>query len=186
MTGDAELVERAKRGDRTALEQLLERHLPMVYRFVAVRSAGQRADVEDIVQESLIAAAGSLRNLRAERDGSVPKWLLAIARHKIADHRRRLRPILQSDLDDMHTRADADADVADMAASRDRDRRLHEALGALTPEQAEVLVLRFIVGLELVEVAAVTGRTVGAVKSLQHRGLASLEKMLVLAGEDWG
>lgn len=99
MTGDELLVDRAKRGDRSALEKLLEKHLPMVFRFVTMRLGAQRADVEDVVQETLIAAAGSINRVRAERDGSIPKWLLAIARHKVADHYRRSFAIPETSID---------------------------------------------------------------------------------------
>jgi RNA polymerase sigma-70 factor (ECF subfamily) len=53
----------------------------------------------------------------------------------------------------------------------------------LTSEQEEVLVLRFVLGFEGAQVAAITGRTLGAVKALQHRGLASLEKVLAVQEE---
>src|SRR6267143_3889318 len=89
MTPADELVERAKNGNGQALEALLERHLPMVYRFVSMRLGRGHADVDDVVQETLIAAAGSIGSLRAEREGAVPAWFLTIARHKVADHFRR-------------------------------------------------------------------------------------------------
>jgi RNA polymerase sigma-70 factor (ECF subfamily) len=184
LTADDLLVDRAKRGDRAALEELLEKHLSMVYRFVTVRLGAQRADVEDVVQETLIGAAGSIHSLRADRDGSVPKWLLAIARHKLADHYRRSSAIPPAGADGGAIAADHQvADVTEIAEAWDRRRRLREALRELTAEQSEVLEMRFILGFDLGEVAAITGRSIGAVKALQHRGLASLEKLL--ASEVW-
>jgi RNA polymerase sigma-70 factor (ECF subfamily) len=172
LTADELLLDRAKRGDQTALEELLEKHLAMVFRFVAMRLDAQRADVEDVVQETLIAAAASIHTLRANRDGSIPKWLLAIARHKVADHYRRSPGIPEAGADGEV------ADVSEIVETRDRRRRLRAALRELTPEQSDVLELRFILDLSLVEVATITGRSIGAVKALQHRGLASLEKLL--------
>ena len=151
----------------------------MVYRFVTMRLGAQRADVEDVVQETLIAAAGSIRSLRADRDASTPKWLLGIARHKVADHYRRSAAIPATSADAEVAPADHEvADVTEIADARDRRRKLREALRELTSEQYEVLEMRFILGFDLGEVAAITGRSVGAVKALQHRGLASLEKLL--------
>jgi RNA polymerase sigma-70 factor (ECF subfamily) len=179
LTADELLVDRAKRGDRSALEELLEKHLAMVFRFVTMRLGAPRADVEDVVQETLIAAAGSINGLRAERDGAIPKWLLAIARHKVADHYRRSPASTETSIDGEVGSAEHEiADVAEIVSARDRRRRVRQALRGLTPEQSEVVELRFILGFDLAEVAAMTGRSVGAVKALQHRGLASLQKLL--------
>ena len=63
-------------------------------------------------------------------------------------------------------------------AERDQTARLREALRGLTPEQEEVLILRFILGFGINETAEITRRPAGAVKSMQHRALASLQQML--------
>lgn len=160
-------------------------HLPMVFKFVSMKMGRDHADLEDVVQETLVAAAGSIGSLRAEREGSAPKWFLTIARHKVADHYRRslARPQASPDGElavDIFTEGQ---DVPEIVIQRDRERRLHAAMHELTPEQEEVLVLRFVLGFDGAQVAAITGRMPGAVKALQHRGLASLEKLLVRQGE---
>jgi RNA polymerase sigma-70 factor (ECF subfamily) len=180
MAAPDELVQRAKNGDGQALDALLERHLPMVYRFVSMRLGRGHADVDDVVQETLIAAAGSIKSLRAERDGAVPAWFLTIARHKVADNLRRApTPAL-----DLNAISDPQ-DVQEIVGDRDRDRRLREAMSNLTAEQEEVLVLRFVLGFDGDQTAAITQRTLGAVKALQHRGLASLERLLQREGTEW-
>ena len=182
MAAADDLVERAKNGDKDALDALLERHLPMVYRFVSMRLGRDHADLDDVVQETLIAAARSVGSLRAERDGAVPAWFLTIARHKVADHFRRspeVRELVDTEA------VSLDRDVHEIVAGRDRDRRLREAMRSLTSEQEEVLVLRFVLGFDGEQTAAITGSTVGAVKALQHRGLASLEKLLLSQDEEW-
>jgi len=181
MAGADDLVERAKNGDGRALDALLERHLPMVYRFVTMRLGRDHADVDDVVQETLIAAASSIMSLRAERDGAAPAWFLTIARHKLADHTRRA-PIRHLDAEAVV----AESDVQQIVSDRDRDRRLREAMARLTSDQEEVLVLRFVLGFDLDQTSAITGRTVGAVKALQHRGLASLERIIKGAGLESG
>jgi RNA polymerase sigma-70 factor (ECF subfamily) len=170
-----ELVKRAKNGDSQALDTLLEQHLPMVFRFVSMRLGRGHADLDDVVQETLIAAARSIGSLRAERDGAVPAWFLTIARHKVADHFRR-SPERTEELEPRA--AVAGSDVPEIVSERDRDRRLRDAMRQLTPEQEEVLILRFALGFDGEQTAAITGRTVGANKALQHRGLVTLEKLL--------
>jgi RNA polymerase sigma-70 factor (ECF subfamily) len=140
------------------------------------------ADLDDVVQETLIAAARSIGSVRAERDGAVPAWFLTIARHKVADHFRRSPERTDALAVDSAVEG---SDVQAIVAERDRDRRLRQAMRDLTPEQEEVLVLRFVLGFDIDQTAAITGRTLGAVRALQHRGLASLEKLLVGGGEEW-
>jgi len=177
-----ELVKRAKNGDSQALDALLERHLPMVYRFVSIRVGREHADLDDVVQETLISAARSIGSLRAERDGAVPAWFLTIARHKVADHFRRTPERTEA----LDARAATEGpDVQEIVSERDRGRRLRDAMRQLTPEQEEVLVLRFVLGFDGEQTAAITGRTVGATKALQHRGLASLEMLLLSQTGEW-
>ncbi|MDQ2943369.1 MAG: RNA polymerase sigma factor [Candidatus Dormibacteraeota bacterium] len=179
MASADDLVERAKDGDGQALELLLERHLPMVYRLVSMKLGRDHADLDDVVQETLIAAARSIKNLRAERDGAVPAWFLTIARHKVADHMRGAQRKVEK-----HAVPDTQ-DVQEIVGDRDRDRRLREAMTELTSEQEEVLLLRFVLGFGTDQTAAITRRTPGAVKALQHRGLASLERILEREAVDW-
>ena len=69
-------------------------------------------------------------------------------------------------------------DTADEVLARADGARVRAALAQLSPDQQEVLVLRVVAGLTAQEVAEATGRTVGAVKALQHRGLDSLGRLL--------
>jgi RNA polymerase sigma-70 factor (ECF subfamily) len=183
----ADVLRRAKRGDQHALEVLLESHLTMVYKFVSMKIGDRHPDVDDIVQETLIAAANSIRNLRSEDEPAVKSWLLTIARHKIADHFRRAPAGANQPLDGLNV-AQISApgqDVHEVVAERDRARRLREAMRSLSADQEEVLVLRFVLGHSGEEVAAITRRTLGAVKALQHRGLASLKRLLASRQEEW-
>jgi RNA polymerase sigma-70 factor (ECF subfamily) len=182
MAAPDELVRRARNGDAKALNSLLELHLPMVYRFVSMRLAPNPADVDDVVQEILIAATRSIVTLKAEREGAVPAWFLTIARHKLADHFRRSPARTEALSPETPIES---ADVQEIVTERDRDRRLREAMGDLTSDQEEVLVLRFVLGFDIDQTADITGRTAGAVKALQHRGLASLEKLLQSGGKEW-
>ena len=179
MAAPDELVERAKNGDSQALDALLERHLPMVYRFVSMRLGRDHADVDDVVQETLIGAARSIGSLRS-RDGAVPAWFLTIARHKVADHFRR-SPERTEELD-RQTPTEGH-EVQAIVTERDRTRRLREAMRQLTSDQEEVVTLRFILGFDLEQTASISGRTLGAIKALQHRALASLQKLLLTEGE---
>lgn len=178
--GQDNLAAKARAGDRSALNALLERHLNTVYRFVSVKIGADHADLDDVVQETLIGATRSIGALRGESDAQVAGWLLSIARHKVADHLRAKYSRPQDSLEAKagETLTDLAQPVDEQVAGRDRAARLREALRGLTPEQEEVLILRFILGFGIIETAEITRRPAGAVKSMQHRALASLQQKL--------
>src|SRR5262249_54559671 len=85
---DAELVERARRGDRAAFGELVDRHRSAVYR--AARAAlGSAADADDAAQEAFLSAYRRLSSFRG--DASFKTWLLTIAWHHAINHRRSAR-----------------------------------------------------------------------------------------------
>ena len=131
----------------------------------------QRApDPEDILGEVFLQVARDWRKFRGD-DASLRRWVFSIAHNRLLDARRYTarRPALTS-----HAVPDHPAPAA--PAGMDPD--LLEALGTLTPEQREVVVLRFVGDLPLEDVARITRRRVGAVKAMQRRALESLERAL--------
>lgn len=181
------LAARAKAGDRTALNSLLETHLGSVYRFVSMKLGAGHPQLDDIVQETLIGASTSIRGLRGETNAQVAGWLLSIARHKVADHLRARYSHPHQSLE-----GTTGAQIVDPARPVDeqvmtnlRAEQLREAMRQLTPEQEEVLTLRFVLGFAIDEVAEITRRPAGAVKSMQHRALASLQQKLGAEQAAW-
>jgi RNA polymerase sigma-70 factor (ECF subfamily) len=106
-------------------------------------------------------------------DDACRRWVFTIAHHRLIDARRRevRRPQVASYLvpDEAAVAAEADDAI---------DAELLVALDRLTPEQREVVVLRFVADLSLEAVARVTRRRVGAVKAMQHRALEQLGRIL--------
>ena len=181
------MLAKAKRGDAAALNALLEAHLAMVYRFVGLKVGPDSPELDDIVQETLIGASRSIRGFQGETDAQVAGWMLSIARHKVADHLRARYSRPDQALPESAGAAlvDTSASVDSVVAERDRAARLRQELTSLTPEQEEVLTLRFLLGFDIHEVAEITRRPEGAVKSLQHRALASLQKRLGPERVEW-
>lgn len=127
-------------------------------------------DPEDVLSEVFLQVARSLPRFRGGEDEMRP-WVFTIARNRAIDdrRRRRRRPVISG------------APPPDMAGSgppEPFDAELLAALGRLSLEQREVVVLRFVADLSIEEVARVTGRPEGAVKSMQHRALANLARTL--------
>lgn len=131
----------------------------------------QRApDPEDVLGEVFLQVARDWRKFRGD-DASLRRWVFSIAHNRLLDARRAAgrRPAIAS------------AMVPERAAHPapgDMDPELLNALATLTPEQREVVVLRFVGDLPLEDVARITRRRVGAVKAMQHRALQALERAL--------
>ncbi len=170
---DRDLVEAARAGDRGALDHLLVRHQPRVYRF-GLKMCRDAEDAKDVLQETLLAAARAVRDFRG--GASISTWLYTIARSFCIKKRRRSKfaPTAEEPLED-GTRSEAGR-VPDPARNpeaslegRQIEAALEGAIGELEPMYREVLVLRDVEGLTAPEVAEVLGLSVDAVKSRLHR-----------------
>jgi len=184
-SSDDELLAAARRGDPSALETLLVRYQPHLYRF-GLRMCGNAEDAGDVAQESLISMARSVRDFRG--DSSVSSWLYTIARRFCIKKRRRSKfaPARDESLDTPGTGAgkhlaDPRPNPEQAAANQELATALADAIDALEPAQREVLVLRDIEGLSAPEVAKVLGLRVDAVKSRLHRARVAIREKLAPA-----
>src|SRR5688572_24511945 len=181
---DQQLLDRARAGQREALEQLLERHQAQVYRF-GMKMCRDPEDAKDVLQDTLLSVA---RNVRDFREGSsISTWLYTIARSFCVKKRRKSKFAPQGAAAPLDAAAEHVADpraAADEAvASKQVERALEAAIAALEPMYREVLLLRDVEGLTAPEVARVTGVSVQAVKSRLHRArLAVRQQVAPLLG----
>lgn len=183
---DAELLDAARAGDARAVEALLERHQARVYRF-GVKMCRDPSDAEDVLQDTLLAAARNIREFRGA--SSLSTWLYTIA-HRFCARKRRRRshaPIERSLETDGAAEAERVADGGrapdDALAGKQIEAALEQAIRALEPPYREVLLLRDVEGLTAPEVAEVLGIGVQAVKSRLHRArVAVRERVAPLLG----
>jgi RNA polymerase sigma-70 factor (ECF subfamily) len=182
-----QLIEAARAGRRGAVEALLQRHEPRIYRF-ALRMCGQPEDARDVLQETLIAAYKGLGDFRG--DASLSTWLFQVARSFCSKARRTRAGQPQSmeslDTPEAGKLALPETESPDeRAESRETGEVLRAALATLPANYREVLLLKDVEGLSAEEVADVLGEKVPAVKSRLHRARLELRKLLtgVLGGE---
>ncbi len=176
---DDQLLARIRADDPAALEELLRRHAPTVYRF-GVRMCRNQDDAQDVLQETLIAAVRGIKTFRSE--ASVSTWLHTIAR-SFCIKKRRTSKFAPTDVVSFDERialdAPTDAPAPDRAASdREVSRLLESAIDALDETSREVILLRDVEGLTAPEVGEVLGMSVEAVKSRLHRARASVRKRI--------
>jgi len=178
---DQHLLDAARAGDRRALEALLTRHQPRVYRF-GLKMCRDAEDAKDVLQETLLAVARGVKDFRGA--SSVSTWLYTIARSFCIKKRRRSKfaPESEESLDAAGPGEEA-LQLADPArppdeslAGRQVEVALESAIASLDPMYREVLVLRDVEGLTAPEVAEVMGLSVEAVKSRLHRARVAVRQ----------
>ena len=179
---DDQLLAAARQGDAAAIEALLVRYQPHLYRF-GLRMCGNVEDASDVAQESLMSMARSLRDFRG--DSSVSTWLYTIARRFCLKKRRRSKfapareeSITASGAAAVERLADPAPNPEQTAINRELTGALTRAIDALDPLQREVLVLRDVEGLSAPEVAKIVGISVDAVKSRLHRARIAVRQEL--------
>src|SRR5437764_12523023 len=171
-----DLVARGQQGDREALEELYLIHFDRIYSYLHV-SVGNRHDAEDLTTQTFLKMLEKIGSFRWQ-SAPFSAWLFRIAHNLAMDHcraRRRWQPEEEVPEPPAH---DAEPS-AELEAMRTIGREsMLKLIQDLSPEQQQVLTLKFVFNLKNEEVAAILDKTEGAVKSLQHRALASLQKQV--------
>jgi RNA polymerase sigma-70 factor (ECF subfamily) len=176
---DQELLAKAKIFDQAALGEIYDLYSPRIYRY-AIRLLGDACAAEDCVAETFSRFLQALHANRGPRD-YLQAYLFRTAHNLVVDHYRRGEPGQALDPD----RPD-ESSTEEIAGWNIRTKRLRAALRQLTPDQQQVIALKFLEGWENEEIAQILNKPVGAVKSLQHRALASLQKLLFEEENSYG
>ena len=173
--GFAAALDGARGGDDAAFASLWSDLQPSLLRYLGV--AGGWA-AEDLASETWLRIAQGLDHFEGDETG-FRAWVFTIARHRVLDWRRRetrartvTRPV-----EHFSGRPAADDPAADALEKVSTDRAL-ALIATLPPDQAEVVTLRAVAGLDVASVARVLGKRPGAVRVLTHRGLRRLAELL--------
>jgi RNA polymerase sigma factor (sigma-70 family) len=170
------LVERARTGDGDAWTELYRRLAPAVAGYLRLRGA---RDADDLTSETFL---GVFRNI-GRFSGAGPEfrsWVFVIAHRRLQDERRRAarRPVDPVDqVRDGPGRREPAGHVEDDVFAALEAADIRDLCDQLAPDQADVLLLRILGDLTVDQVAAVVGKSPGAVKQLQRRGLTALRHM---------
>lgn len=174
---EADLLKRARRLDEEALGAAYDAYSNELY-YYGFRLLGQDQAAEDLVADTfcrllltLQGGGGPRKNLRA--------YLYRVAHNLAMDYHRR-KPIVQDPIESLGGSAEDDPALeVERAITREAATK---ALWHLTPDQRQVILLKFFQGLSNEEVSKAVDKPIGAVKSLQHRALDSLRRVLVKQG----
>jgi RNA polymerase sigma-70 factor (ECF subfamily) len=168
---DAELVRRARDGDTGALRDLVDRHYDDCWRY-AFRVLGDRADAEDVVQETFLRAHAALANYREQ--AQFREWLFTIlvnqCRNAATSRARRQQRFVAAELGDAH--------AATVHQTPLPDDELARAIAQLEPAQREALLLRFGEDMDYDQMSRATGATTSALKMRVKRACDRLRTIL--------
>lgn len=171
---DEPALDGLRASDSQVIGTIYDKYFPEVFRYVRYRLNDSHA-AEDIASEVFVRFLEAVEGGRGPRS-NLRSWLLSTAAHIVTDHMRRAYRRPTEDLpDDLMDHAPAPTDEFDR---REQNRRFQTAYAKLTAEQQHVLALRFGQGFSLEETASVLQKNVNAVKALQFRALAALQRTL--------
>ncbi|MGN6251872.1 MAG: sigma-70 family RNA polymerase sigma factor [Marmoricola sp.] len=170
------LVELARGGDKEAFGQLYDHYHVSVFRFLYYRVSSTTL-AEDLTAETFFRALRSMNSFRWQGK-DFGAWLMTIARNLAADHFKAGRTRLEQTTEDVTTLDTTTEGPEGEVLAALTNEALIAALADLPGEQRDCLVMRFLEGLSIAETAEALGRSAGAVKQLQLRGVRNLAKLL--------
>ena len=169
-----EMVDRTADADPGAF---FRSHYPDLYRYISASTGLSRADVDDLVQETLVQAWRDRRQF--EKTDAPSAWLLAIARNRVRDllRRRRVRQDADAVLRALG-RLEIDEVAPDLLESAELGVRVREALRSLPPEYSDLLVLRYLEEKPVKAIAELNSESEDAVESRLRRAREAFRKRL--------
>ena len=171
MISEQDLLIQAKQLDSCALAEIYDLYSPRLYRY-AIRLLGDACMAEDCVAETFSRFLQALRFHNGPKD-YLQAYLFRTLHNLVVDHYRRQPPI-----ETITDKAPGPDNPEESAEWHIRQLRIKAALHELTSDQQQVIALKFLEGWENEEIAHALHKPVGAIKSLQHRALAHLQKIL--------
>lgn len=171
MPEEHDLLQRATQLETKALTEIYDTYSPGLYRY-AMRLLGDATVAEDCVAETFTRFLDALQKRRGPRD-HLQAYLYRIAHNWVVDSYRKQKGDVELD----EILASGDHPEED-AAKHIRQTQLRKAIKNLTPDQQQVIALKYLEGWNNEEIAHALNKPIGAIKSIQHRALNSLQRVL--------
>ena len=174
-----QLIARAQSGNAEAVTELYQTHIDRIYRYVAYRVPDTEA--EDITSDVFTTMVTDLAKY-IYTGAPFESWLYSIARARIADYHRKRRQNVE-EIDEQI--ADQTLQPEERMVQSQEYETIKNALSQLTPAEQEILILRFVERLGHDKVAEIMGKSLAAVRTMQHRALTKLAQRLQAKGKEY-
>ena len=171
---DQAILERAKRFEAQALEEIFDTFSPGIYRY-AYRLIGDEELAKECMSETFSRFLVALKRKRGPK-AYLQAYLYQIAHNWVTDYYRSKTPPTLPLAEDLP--ADQEDSPSEQLAVKMSNQHVRRALSLLTPDQRQVITLKFLEDWENEAIARSMNKPLGAVKALQHRGLEALRRIL--------
>ena len=174
LRNEADLAQRASQRDQAAFAELYNAYVDKIYKYIYYK-VGNAPDAEDLCEQVFLKAWEAIG--RYTWCGyPFSSWLYKLAHNLVVDHYRMRRDALP--LNDVLATSDEPVDPESLMRQTLDAYELREAILQLTPEQRQVIALKFIEGYDNAEIAQMMNKKEGAIRALQYRALRSLQAIL--------
>lgn len=178
------LIEQIRAGDKSALDRLLRRYLPLLTRWASgrlPRGARDLSDTEDLVQETIISALRHLDHIEIRGDGALQAYLRRAVLNRIRDELRRHGRRGSAETLDENVRAKEDSPL-EVAIGNEALERYEAALARLSATDREAVIARIELGQTYAEIASALGKpSTEAARMAVNRALARLARLMTPA-----
>jgi RNA polymerase sigma-70 factor (ECF subfamily) len=171
---ETDLVESAKAGDADAFGELYLLHLDPIFRYVYYR-IGDLDEAEDLTDQVFLKAWEALPGYK-HRGNPFSSWLYRIAHNIVIDHHRRQKPADVIEFDQQNEERREQKSTLAQVIEIEQSDSLAVAISSLPDDQQQVIILRFIEGLNHADISQIMGKSEGACRMLQHRALVALSQ----------
>jgi len=173
---ERKLVLAAQRGDEDAFAQLYDTYVDRIYRYIAYRVNNTEV-ARDLTGEVFLRVVEGLPTYEP-RTSPFLAWIYRIAHARVIDYYRTTNIRRETiDFDSLNVQAE-DQNPEESTIQAIDEAEVRKAIANLSPDQQQVIIWRYIEGYNLQETATLIGKTVGAVKVIQHRAVQVLAKLL--------
>ena len=169
----AQTLTKAQAGSDQALADLYNHYFERVYRFIYYR-VSHKETAEDLTEEVFVKVFRNLRNL--EQAAAFEGWLFQISRNLVIDYYRSKRPVVP--LEEIENTLEYETNIVDLVNLQTEQTIFIKLLKELSPEQQQVIKLKFLEDIDNAAIAKIMEKTEGAIRVIQHRAIAKLKELI--------
>ncbi len=168
-----QILRQAQAGSEAALTQIYNAYFERIYRFVFYR-VSHKETAEDLTEDIFVKLFKKLKNL--EQLGAFEGWLFQIARNQVIDYYRRKKQLVP--LEEIENTLEYETNLVDTVNLKTEQTVFIKLLKELTPEQQQVIKLKFLEDIDNDIIAEMMNKTEGAIRVIQHRAIAKLKELI--------